>query len=52
MIKIPNDKKEDIDKLNELGLDRYNIDDNLTYARMLYDNGGLGPWYMSKHCWS
>jgi len=44
--------KVHLKKLNELGLDRYNIDDNLTYARMLYDNGGLGPWYMSRHCWS
>jgi len=38
-------------RLNELGLDRYNLDDNLTYARMLYDANGLRDWFMSKHCW-
>lgn len=37
--------------LSELGLDRYDLHDNLTYARILYDQSGLGPWYMSKHCW-
>lgn len=37
--------------LNRLGLDRWDLEDNLTYARMLYDESGLGPWYMSKHCW-
>ncbi len=39
-------------RLNALGLNRYDLNDNLTYARMLYDESGLGPWYMSKHCWS
>lgn len=38
-------------RLNELGLDRYNLYDNLTYARMLYNESGLAPWFMSKHCW-
>ena len=38
-------------RLNELGLDRKNIHDNLEYSRMLYDEQGLGPWYMSEHCW-
>lgn len=41
-----------LDRLNDLGLDRRNLQDNLTYARMLYDEQGLGPWYMSEHCWS
>lgn len=41
-----------LSKLKELGLDRRNIDDNITYARMLYDYNKLGAWYMSKHCWS
>jgi len=40
-----------LDRLNELGLDRRDIDDNLKYARMLYDEQGLDPWYMSEHCW-
>lgn len=37
--------------LNRLGLDRWDLEDNLTYARMLFDNAGLRDWYMSKHCW-
>lgn len=40
-----------LDRLNELGLDRRDIDDNLKYARILYDESGLDPWYMSEHCW-
>jgi len=39
-------------ELEKFGLDRYDLHDNLAYARMLYDQSGLGPWYMSKHCWS
>lgn len=38
-------------RLAELGLDRRDLHDNIKYARMLYDESGLGPWYMSKHCW-
>ena len=38
-------------RLQELGLDRTVIEDNITYARLLYDNQGTQPWYMSKHCW-
>lgn len=41
-----------LSRLAELGLDRRDLHDNLTYARMLYDHRGLGDWYMSKHCWS
>ena len=41
-----------LSRLRELGLDRRNLQDNLTYARMLYEEQGLGPWYMSEHCWS
>lgn len=39
-------------RLAELGLDRTKIEDNIKYARMLYDEKGTQPWYMSKHCWS
>lgn len=39
-------------RLAQLGLDRRNLQDNLTYASMLYKESGLRPWYMSKHCWS
>lgn len=41
-----------ITRLGELGLDRRDLHDNLTYARMLYDANGLNDWLMSKHCWS
>ena len=37
--------------LAELGLNRYDLKDNLTYSRILYDEQGLGPWYMSRYCW-
>ena len=39
-------------RLQELGLDRTKIEDNIKYARMLYDESGTQPWYMSKHCWA
>jgi hypothetical protein len=41
-----------LDRLQELGLDRTVIEDNIKYARMLYDESGTQSWYMSKHCWS
>lgn len=37
--------------LEQHGLDRYDLQDNLTYSRMLYDSQALSPWYMSEHCW-
>jgi hypothetical protein len=41
-----------LNRLAQLGLDRWDVYDNITYARMLYDAQGLTPWHMSKHCWS
>ena len=41
-----------LSRLSELGLDRWDPVDNITYARMLYDEAGLTPWSMSKYCWS
>lgn len=38
--------------LEKLGLDRRDIDDNITYAKMLYESSGLDAWYMSRDCWS
>ena len=38
-------------KIKELGLDMYDIKDNLAFARILYDNEGLTPWKWSKPCW-
>ena len=39
-------------RVRALGLDRRDLEDNLTFARMLYDESGLQPWFMSEHCWS
>jgi hypothetical protein len=39
-------------RTNALGLDMYDVQDNLKYARMLYDESGLQPWKWSKPCWS
>jgi len=38
-------------RLRELGLDEMTLEDNLTFANMLYESQGLNPWYMSEHCW-
>lgn len=37
--------------LDELGLDAYDRDDNITYANMLYAQSGLEPWRYSEGCW-
>lgn len=41
-----------IPTLQSLGLDRYDMEDNLAYARILYNQNGLRDWYMSYNCWS
>jgi hypothetical protein len=41
-----------LERLKALGLDRFNIDDNIMFARMLYDERGLTPWNNSKYCWN
>lgn len=38
-------------KLKELGLDEKKLEDNIKFARYLYDHGGLSHWRASKHCW-
>lgn len=40
------------ENLKALGLDRMKVEDNLTYARRLYDANGLRDWSASKHCWN
>lgn len=35
----------------KLGLDLYDIDDNVAYARYLYERDSSKPWNASKHCW-
>ena len=40
-------------KVKELGLDVINSeDDNIAYAKFLFERNGTRDWYMSKHCWS
>lgn len=34
-----------------LGLDLFELEDNLTYALWLYDNEGNVPWRWSRKCW-
>lgn len=31
-------------RLNELGLDKWNPEDNVAFARMLYEENGWRPW--------
>ena len=35
-----------------LGIDAYDIQENIKYARKLYDESGLAPWSASKYCWN
>lgn len=35
----------------ELGLDVYDIYDNMAYARYLYEKQGVQPWNASRPCW-
>ena len=37
--------------LKQLDLDPLILEDNLAYARHLYNRNGTRDWYMSKHCW-
>ena len=36
----------------KLGLDVHDIDDNVAYARYLYEKQGAKPWMSSSGCWS
>ena len=40
------------EKADELGLDINNIDDNVAFARHLYEKFGTKPWNSSSACWS
>jgi hypothetical protein len=37
--------------LYDLGLNRENIQDNIRFARLLYEENGLKDWNNSRHCW-
>lgn len=36
----------------KLGYDLTNIEDNMAYARMLYNQSGTTPWNSSAKCWA
>lgn len=36
----------------KMGLDVHDIDDNVAYARYLYEKSGAKPWMSSSPCWS
>lgn len=36
-------------RLNELGLDKFNADDNIKFARLLWEEQGWHPWVCKKH---
>lgn len=36
----------------KMGFDLHNIDDNVAYARYLYEKQGAKPWMSSSKCWS
>lgn len=38
-------------KAKELGIDLDTVDGNISFAKILKEEGGTGPWYMSRHCW-
>lgn len=38
--------------MEALGLDPFNVQDNLAFGRILYDKYGTSPWNASKKCWS
>ena len=39
-------------ELATLGLDKFDLEDNIRFARILYDRNGLQPWKSSEDCWS
>lgn len=39
-------------ELTTLGLDKFDPEDNIRFARILYDRRGLQPWKSSEECWS
>ena len=36
----------------KLGLDVHNLDDNVAFARYLYEKQGAKPWMSSSACWA
>ncbi len=44
-------EKYHADRAEKLGFDIYNLEDNLAYAKWLYEKEGLKPWKSSSKCW-
>jgi len=40
------------DTAEKLGLDVHDLDDNVAYARYLYEKQGVKPWMSSSACWA
>ena len=40
------------ERVETLGLDMFDVADNVAFAKILYDEQGLSPWRWSKPCWS
>ena len=40
------------EKATDMGLNLSNLEDNVAYARYLYETEGTKPWNSSKVCWS
>lgn len=40
------------EKAKKLGLNLYNLNDNVAYARHLYEDEGAKPWMASSACWA
>lgn len=38
--------------LDKLGLNVHDVDDNVQYARYLYEKHGVKPWMSSSKCWA
>jgi len=39
------------EELATLGLNKFDPEDNIKFARILYDRKGLQPWKSSRDCW-
>lgn len=41
-----------LDKSSQLGINIYDLEGNLEYARYLYEKEGTQPWSASRKCWN
>lgn len=40
------------EEIDELGLDIHTLEDNVKYAKILFDRNGTNDWYLSEVCWN